>query len=221
MRVAIANLPGSYLGQTHGTTVYLDVNAAGRGWFIDSTPRKDSEFAKTGNQGEQGRMDLLTVVMHELGHVVGYGNGGSGVMSETLSAGTRLVSDLSIVATGTLIPQDDLSIDTTTATPRTPTSSQPAGAIDGLRLSVPFVAPELNRPLTVLWNTGRLSRGGSTMIVDPLADLQRSWDVERATRIAAGSLALYGESAVDLTSWQANLEGMAEPQQIGSEIGMK
>jgi hypothetical protein len=42
------------------------------------------------DQGEVGRMDLLTVVMHELGRVPGYVDGGVGIMAETLSTGQRL-----------------------------------------------------------------------------------------------------------------------------------
>ena len=34
-------------------------------------------------------MDLLTVVMHELGHVLGYDHDDDGVMAETLAAGVR------------------------------------------------------------------------------------------------------------------------------------
>ena len=36
-------------------------------------------------------MDLLTVLMHELGHVLGFGHDGEGVMYEPLAAGTRSV----------------------------------------------------------------------------------------------------------------------------------
>jgi hypothetical protein len=32
--------------------------AAGRSWFVDKTPRSDSEFTNPGNQGEQKRMGL-------------------------------------------------------------------------------------------------------------------------------------------------------------------
>src|SRR5262249_23479689 len=64
-------------------------NAAGWGWFVDRTPRDDSEFTTPGDQGEQNHMDLLTVLMHEMGHVLGLDHDADGVMQETLTAGTR------------------------------------------------------------------------------------------------------------------------------------
>jgi hypothetical protein len=59
------------LGQQQGHTITLDINAAGWGWFVDPTPRDDSEITTAGNQGEQHHMDLLTVLEHELGHILG------------------------------------------------------------------------------------------------------------------------------------------------------
>jgi subtilisin-like proprotein convertase family protein/sugar lactone lactonase YvrE len=87
--VQIANLPGATVGMAAGHTIWLDDDAAGWGWFVDRTPWSDSEFTTPGNQGEQGRMDLLTVLMHEMGHVLGLDHEADGVMQETLAAGTR------------------------------------------------------------------------------------------------------------------------------------
>jgi len=67
----------------------LDDKAAGWGWFVDATPRDDSEFTTPGDQGEVGRMDLLTVMEHEVGHCLGREHYDSGLMQDTLTAGTR------------------------------------------------------------------------------------------------------------------------------------
>lgn len=88
--VRIADLGGTTLGLASGSTIWIDINAAGWGWFVDVTPWDDSEFTTPGNQGEQNRMDLLTVLMHEIGHVLGHEHDEAGVMAETLTAGTRL-----------------------------------------------------------------------------------------------------------------------------------
>jgi len=89
IQIQISNLGGNTLGLASGHTIWLDDNAAGWGWFVDPTPRNDSEFRRRGNQGEMNRMDLLTVLTHEIGHVMGYEHEQSGVMEDTLVAGTR------------------------------------------------------------------------------------------------------------------------------------
>lgn len=89
INVRIADLGGATLGLAAGSTIWLDDNAAGWGWFVDATPGDDSEFTTPGDQGEQDHMDLLTVLMHELGHLFGYGHEADGVMAETLAAGVR------------------------------------------------------------------------------------------------------------------------------------
>ena len=89
MTVQVRNLGGTTLGLASGTTIWLDDNAAGWGWFVDSTPGSSSEFVRPGNQGERNRMDLLTVVMHEIGHLLGQEHNIDGVMAETLATGVR------------------------------------------------------------------------------------------------------------------------------------
>ena len=96
----ISDLPGSYLGDTEGNLVYIDTNAAGYGWFVDPTPAADEEFAPSpSNQQLRAvdpravdRIDLLTVVEHELGHVAGLGDLDASVndlMSGLLGTGVR------------------------------------------------------------------------------------------------------------------------------------
>jgi probable HAF family extracellular repeat protein len=91
IRIQITNLGGLTLGlaDERHHTIRLDDNAAGWGWFVDRTPGDDTEFTTPGDQGEQNRIDLLTVLEHEVGHLLGYEHADSGVMIDTLPAGTR------------------------------------------------------------------------------------------------------------------------------------
>ncbi|QXE26036.1 parallel beta-helix repeat [Richelia sinica FACHB-800] len=99
----VAELDGLILGRTEGNTILLDSNAAGYGWFIDTTPTRDEEFRRKSDQQSatakiqgdaSGKIDLLTVVSHELGHILGFEHdlieGSPDLMDETLTAGTRL-----------------------------------------------------------------------------------------------------------------------------------
>ncbi|HYT88002.1 MAG TPA: VCBS repeat-containing protein, partial [Gemmataceae bacterium] len=75
VRFAVGPLPGSLLGlaQLKSDAVLIDEDAAGRGWFVDSTPLDDAEFVggKAVAGLAQERPDLLTAVLHKLGHVAG------------------------------------------------------------------------------------------------------------------------------------------------------
>jgi hypothetical protein len=94
--------------------VLLDATADGWGWFVDPTPADNGEFAvATAGQELQaqpgspafGRMDLLTVVEHELGHVLGLddldpGTQAHDLMTATLGTGTRRLPMLGESGTG-------------------------------------------------------------------------------------------------------------------------
>ena len=89
VQVLVGDLGANYLGMQYPATIWIDDDAAGWGWFVDTTPGDDQEFALPGNQDEQRRMDLLTVVMHELGHLLGHEHKEEGAMEETLAVGER------------------------------------------------------------------------------------------------------------------------------------
>jgi hypothetical protein len=100
----IVDLDGSTLGYTGGTTVQIDLDAAGIGWFVDITPSDDDEFIAQGDGSlladptgqANGGIDLLTVVMHELGHILGLEDvntetSGGDLMAATLAPGVRQI----------------------------------------------------------------------------------------------------------------------------------
>ena len=97
IRVEIADLRGAILAQFANGVVTLDATAAGWGWFVDATPGDNKEFDSTGvaiSVTAQGRFDLLSVLVHELGHAAGAADvqiseHAEEVMTNLLPAGTR------------------------------------------------------------------------------------------------------------------------------------
>ncbi|MGM1053714.1 MAG: hypothetical protein ACQEXO_15205, partial [Pseudomonadota bacterium] len=97
----VVDLGGLRLAQVVQERILIDAQAAGHGWFIDATPDADGEFTLesegTLRAGEgsdaHGRIDLLTVLMHELGHLAGqhHADDDGELMAETLEPGVRLL----------------------------------------------------------------------------------------------------------------------------------
>ncbi|HEX6919615.1 MAG TPA: hypothetical protein VF314_05255, partial [Actinomycetes bacterium] len=79
VRIVVRDLPGAQLGEMAGQTLVLDATAAGWGWWTSTS------------QPAPGRIDLLSVLVHELGHHTGMGHAG-GVMAAALAPGQRWVA---------------------------------------------------------------------------------------------------------------------------------
>ncbi|WP_417389767.1 Calx-beta domain-containing protein [Gimesia sp.] len=97
INIQVTDLKGDSLGRAAGNTIYIDSDAAGYGWFIDTTPATSEEFTESVDltlialpeSSAAGRVDLLTVILHELGHLLGYDHEESGLMQESLVPGVR------------------------------------------------------------------------------------------------------------------------------------
>jgi hypothetical protein len=97
--VLIADLPDQMLGATTGSTIVLDAEAAGWGWFVDPTPGDSREFSirlsgealeAAPSSPAAGHMDLLTTLVHEMGNAMGMPeDSGDDVAGMTLRAGER------------------------------------------------------------------------------------------------------------------------------------
>jgi hypothetical protein len=112
-RLASANytvglLAGGLVGwtDTGHNQVRIDARAAGHGWFIDPTPFRDEEFAdgvaRPGSTAA-GREDLLTVVLHEMGHLAGWpdhADGPGNLMDAFLAPGVRRTEALDTLFAG-------------------------------------------------------------------------------------------------------------------------
>ncbi|QDT96318.1 Putative peptidyl-prolyl cis-trans isomerase [Gimesia aquarii] len=104
VEVQIVELPGNQLAKADTATniIYLDVNAAGWGWFVDQTPLSNEEFNGTSVPGifeaslfssANGKIDLLTVLMHELNHLLGHKHDHEdSLMEPDLAPGERKLS---------------------------------------------------------------------------------------------------------------------------------
>ncbi|WP_232101327.1 right-handed parallel beta-helix repeat-containing protein [Gimesia panareensis] len=99
VNIEIVDLPEGVLSNTVHDTIYIDVNAAGYGWFVDDTPDDNSGYYATGpytlvaapfgSSAALGTIDLRSVILHELGHLLGLDHGPDDVMQATLVPGQR------------------------------------------------------------------------------------------------------------------------------------
>jgi hypothetical protein len=102
--VGIGKFPGPWLGMAFPGAVWIDQTAAGYGWYLDPSPAGDGAFPAAPGSPAYGRVDLLTVVEHELGHELGLADTtGDGLMGVFLPTGVRRVP-APRAGTGQLVP---------------------------------------------------------------------------------------------------------------------
>jgi hypothetical protein len=89
VQLAVQDLGGAdlALNTTAGNYIVFDDDAAGYGWFVDSTPDDGADLAAD-------RMDLLSVMLHEMGNLLGFQDvdplaNPTDLMAATLNVGQR------------------------------------------------------------------------------------------------------------------------------------
>jgi hypothetical protein len=88
--VGIADFPGPWLGMAFPDAIWIARDAAGYGWYLDPATAEDSAFPAATRSPAYGKVDLLTVVAHELGHELGFDDtADGGLMGVFLPTGTR------------------------------------------------------------------------------------------------------------------------------------
>jgi hypothetical protein len=140
----VGDLKGLALAQTVGRIIVLDADAAGHGWFIDPTPSDDKEFpnrsgdelAAPSSSAAYGRIDLLTVVMHEIGHLLGFDHDspvGGALMEDTLETSVRKLPEAgAVTAEGTQSAgggdTEHVSFDSSESEPASGTQAEESGS---------------------------------------------------------------------------------------------
>ncbi len=99
-KVQVANLGTNILGLEAANVITINQTAAGYNWYVNASARSSQAFSLAGTGTDRlagpgspaaGRVDLLTVLEHELGHVIGLAdnNQAGDLMDTTLGLGVR------------------------------------------------------------------------------------------------------------------------------------
>jgi hypothetical protein len=166
----ITNLPTGQLAEAtingydtfnrpSSATITLDDDGNGVGWFIDTTPEGNSEFRAgvggdyfTANSDSQayGKYDLLTTILHEMGHTLGIINGYSEFDKYVRSNKFVTASGTEITLTpdgshldSTLYPYDLMNTSLKTGVRKLP-SAMDWATIDGINAGFEELVSRLN-----------------------------------------------------------------------------
>ena len=78
--INLDDLANVEIGRVENRQITIDADGTGWGWFVDPTPQESSEFNfnSTGDEGialagteAANKLDLLSVLIHEMGHILG------------------------------------------------------------------------------------------------------------------------------------------------------
>jgi VCBS repeat-containing protein len=187
--LGVAALQAGALGQTTGTTIIFDDNAAGYNWFIDTTPADNSEFLPTSNPNEwvaregsaaYGKMDMLSVLLHEYGHALGIEHSADShdYMATTLTAGVRrMPSAAELALMQQLVGQVKAGLTESTLSPTLPL--QGGGGFPTLPLGANFIG---------FLGLLRSSRYGGVSIAPDASTLVTKYAVAANATLVNGSL---------------------------------
>ncbi len=100
VQVQVGNLGTSILGLEAGDVITINQTAAGNNWYVNASAGSSRAFGLIGPAGEElaepgspaaGEVDLLTVLEHELGHVIGLSDNAQAgdLMDITIGTGVR------------------------------------------------------------------------------------------------------------------------------------
>jgi hypothetical protein len=215
--VTTAPLATGAVGQTTGNTITLDNNANGYGWYIDLTPGLNEEFLPTSNPYEwvakpgseaEGKMDLLTVLLHEAAHSLGLDHTADAhaLMAPTLQPGVRRLPSPELLAELQRGSNDDLLADGRVGTSFVPTRN-----------------PEPNAPLplglgfTAFW-AGRMRKSGYGYALESLngagTPVNVGWVSDSVTQQFASNVGLRGKPLTQPTQYEV----VPNPTLINSEF---
>jgi hypothetical protein len=207
--VGIAEFPAPWLGMAFPDAIWINRDAAGYGWYIGPTPSTGSAIPASPASPAFGKVDLLTVVEHELGHELGYADtAGDDLMGVFLATGVRRVP-ASDQAPGNLFGERLVP----------PVVQQPMAPIPGggtvvpsmqesimasLAIALPASATGLPAPMT---GPPALNGSGQATPFLTASSLQPGQAAGSETRVGPRTEALSGgdEDAIDqaFTDWQA------------------
>jgi uncharacterized repeat protein (TIGR01451 family) len=152
MAFEVSTLGDNHLGEASAKLIRVDGNAGGNGWFVDVSGASDALFGNVKSDTRRytdrtglpaGRLDLLTTIMHEMGHALGLPDSYSSKDRESIMFGQLTKGER-----------------------RTPTKNQASGAKPFAGDSSHFLSGGLN-PITI----GILPPGKSVVITyDVLID---------------------------------------------------